>query len=712
MDTRSKKYKAFKVWICFFLGLNILGFFIVMGLSVVGEFDLAMLGSDLKETQNFKHTLALIFDTLARYITDNLEIFDDIDESNQSEDLLRREAIIDLHLKSLEDEGENLIYYAKNPKTNRVFTNAQGDMGIESGDMISLPKGYNFYLYYDGERFLGEKDGKSIDIYHRGSGYKSTLLRSYLEQPDSYTESSGTGNRVLTNYREFYDIQGCQILLAVKEDIVENPYGYSSLYALQKGTIYFKWIIAGALLVFVLSIGFLMVSIIKRRYRREFEMVIGSMLGKIAIEIKIVAALIFILSLLNLFDRLYHVEFYHMGFITGLCFWWVYLVWIDLRINGTYVFSNNIINKLLQWYKAFERKRPFQKALLLRLYTLTGLEVLLIILTGIFILMTFASNNGIFFFIALALFLIGIYLYYRYVRRYNCTLEDIGRVIDHTEQIKQGDVSTKLQPSPNSDLYILGENLNAIQDGIAKAVDRSIKSERMKVELITNVSHDLKTPLTSIISYVDLLSKEENLPEHVKDYIKVLGQKSERLKLLIQDLFDLSKVVSGEIEVEMKTLDLAKLIEQTLADLKDKITESQLTFRVGLPESPVPITSDGNKLYRVFLNLLQNTLKYSLKGTRVYIDLISDDKKARVTIKNTANYEMNFSEEEIIERFVRGDRARSSEGSGLGLAIAQNFTHSCGGDFDIKVDGDLFKAILTFDIKPNDSIEYMDESEV
>ncbi|NMB96455.1 MAG: sensor histidine kinase, partial [Clostridiaceae bacterium] len=384
-------------------------------------------------------------------------------------------------------------------------------------------------------------------------------------------------------------------------------------------------------------------------------------------------------------------------------------------------------------------------------------------------------------------------------------------------------------------------------------------------ELITNVSHDLKTPLTSIISYVDLLSKEEGLPEHVNDYIKILKEKSDRLKTLISDLFDLTKATSGEINVNFEKIDLGKLVRQTLADLNDEIVKSGLTFKINIPEHPIFIKSDGKKLYRVFLNLISNTLKYSLAGSRVYIDLVvgncnrnfskyknyvssinnaanidvdidsdniensntqnsntqnsnignsnsnidngngniidsgysnvngdanscidfsvdvnsspvdvnnssvdvsslpvdinspvvgdgnadsegikvsydskstaahkdkavyenggkggkggkggidgidgavdaddTDDIDAltQVTaiIKNIASYEMSFTEDEILERFARGDKARSSEGSGLGLAIAQSFTQVCGGKFDIIIDGDMFKVILKFNL--------------
>lgn len=173
------------------------------------------------------------------------------------------------------------------------------------------------------------------------------------------------------------------------------------------------------------------------------------------------------------------------------------------------------------------------------------------------------------------------------------------------------------------------------------------------------------------------------------------------MKTLIQDLFDLSKAASGEMAVESEKLDLGKLIRQTLADMNEQIDQCGLAFKLNIPDEPVYILSDGVKLFRVFQNLFTNCLKYSLIGSRVYVDLVLDDIKAKVAIKNTSNYEMNFAEDEIIERFVRGDAARTTEGSGLGLAIAQNFTHLCGGSFQIKVDGDLFKVMLGFDVVKN-----------
>lgn len=680
MDTKSKKFKAFKYWLCFFIGLNIVILFIIGGLTVATNFDKAMLYGDFKETQSFKENIASKFNTLARYITDNL-ITDDVDENQQ---------YLDLYLAELQDEGQNLIYYAKNPKNQKVLSNVEIGSILDAKGSISLPDGYDFYIYYNGEEFTGGKSGKPLDIY-RDREYKNTLLRPYLEKTAGHIEQSE------------YDIQGCQILLVVKQDIVENPYAYSSLYNQRRQLDYVKWILLGAFIVFILGLGLLVLSVIKRKQIKEFEKVLGKVLGKVFLELKVPVLFMGAIAFLIMVQQFFYMDFPYAALSAVIFFWFIYLIRIDLKNNGTHVFTNNIVNAVIKSYKAFEKKRPFQKALLMRLYALVGSEILLIILSLIFLLASFAGNS-IFYFIFTLIFIgLGVYLFYRYVRRYTTTIDDIGRIIDQTDRIRQGDTTTKLNLSPDADLFVLSQNLNTIQEGIAEAVEKSIRSERMKVELITNVSHDLKTPLTSIISYLDLLLKEEDLPEHVKDYIRILAQKSERLKLLIQDLFDLSKAVSGEMEFEKKNLDLGKLIEQTLADLDDRISQSQLIFKVSIPDGPVPIISDGNKLYRVFLNLFNNALKYSLAGTRVYVDLVTAGQKAIVTIKNIANYEMNFTEEEIVERFVRGDKARSSEGSGLGLAIAQNFTRACGGDLDIKIDGDLFKVMLTFNIEKQNS---------
>ena len=219
----------------------------------------------------------------------------------------------------------------------------------------------------------------------------------------------------------------------------------------------------------------------------------------------------------------------------------------------------------------------------------------------------------------------------------------------------------------------------------------------MKIELITNVSHDLKTPLTSMIGYVELL-KTEPLSDEARDYVEILADKQEHLKRMIQDIFDLSKSTSGTAEFELEELDMKKLLEQTLGDMEDAIQKSGMVIRENIAETPLKFIGDGKKLYRVLQNLLDNALKYSMKGTRIFVSAEKKEQKVIVTIKNTASYEMAFTPEEIMERFSRGDKSRNTEGHGLGLAIAESFVKNMGGELTVHIDGDQFKTSLCFDL--------------
>ena len=252
-----------------------------------------------------------------------------------------------------------------------------------------------------------------------------------------------------------------------------------------------------------------------------------------------------------------------------------------------------------------------------------------------------------------------------------------------------------------------GENLNSIKDGIQLAVEERMKSERMKTELITNVSHDIKTPLTSIISYVDLLSKEDIKGEKAKEYIEVLDRQSARLKKLIQDLIDASKASTGNMPVEITSLDGKVLLEQALAEYSEKLDNKGLKLVVNCNTENTMVKADGKLLWRTFDNIVGNVVKYAQENTRVYIDVESvkeiDDKGGataaennmlKVSFKNISKEELNISGEELMERFVRGDSSRNTEGSGLGLSIAKSLMEIQNGKLEIIVDGDLFKVVL------------------
>ena len=248
-----------------------------------------------------------------------------------------------------------------------------------------------------------------------------------------------------------------------------------------------------------------------------------------------------------------------------------------------------------------------------------------------------------------------------------------------------------------------GEDLNRIGDGLETAVREKMKSERMKTELITNVSHDIKTPLTSIVNYVDLLSREPGMNETTAEYLQILQRQSARLKKLTDDLVEASKASSGALTVEKVPCDLGVLLEQTVAEYEEKTAEKSLTVLCALPEDPVIVEADGRHLWRIFDNLMNNICKYALPGTRVYLSLNKEGERAVVTFRNISKDPLNIDPEELTERFVRGDRARHGEGSGLGLNIARSLTELQDGKFEIAIDADLFKVSLTFKIHPHQS---------
>ena len=253
--------------------------------------------------------------------------------------------------------------------------------------------------------------------------------------------------------------------------------------------------------------------------------------------------------------------------------------------------------------------------------------------------------------------------------------------------------------------YLFGEfrrhadDLNEIQSGISRAVEERLRSERMKTELITNVSHDIKTPLTSIINYVDLLSKEEIGSEQAKEYVEVLRRQSARLKKLTDDLVEASKASSGVLAVTIEDCDLSVMLDQTAGEYGEKLAEKNLELVLRKPEKEVRARADARHTQRIFGNLMSNILKYALPGTRVYLELKEDENGPAVIFRNTSRSEIVQSPEELTERFVRGDASRSSEGSGLGLSIARSLAELQGGSLAVTVDGDLFKVTLGFAAK-------------
>jgi signal transduction histidine kinase len=308
-----------------------------------------------------------------------------------------------------------------------------------------------------------------------------------------------------------------------------------------------------------------------------------------------------------------------------------------------------------------------------------GLAAIMVLFHPVFLL---------FYLIMLAV--IGLPLVMILIRR----IGELNRIFEKTNELAAGKMGPNLDISGRSILTKLAENINVLKQGVKASQNAQAKSERLKTELITNVSHDLRTPLTSIISYAELLKKEDVSEVDRNAYLEIIDRKSKRLKLLIDDLFEVSKMASGSIELQKEKVDLVQLLQQALAEYDDNIKDSTLLFRFNTPETPIHAMVDGQKIWRVFDNLIGNILKYSLENSRVYISIEEKDGQVAISFKNVSKYELSDNIDELLERFKRGDVSRHTEGSGLGLAIAKSIVDLHEGSLDLDIDGDLFKVTI------------------
>ncbi|WP_302417042.1 sensor histidine kinase [Blautia marasmi] len=380
------------------------------------------------------------------------------------------------------------------------------------------------------------------------------------------------------------------------------------------------------------------------------------------------------------------------AFIFAVCYWAAGCLRCVFIIGPKrYIQERVIIYRIWPWAKS-SIKNVYNSMLHVNLKDDTTKVLIKVVLIN-FIILGFISFMWVWGIGALIIYSIALFFL---LRKYcNDLQKQYHRLLDATNQLADGNLNGTI-PEELGVFEPFREEITKIRSGFKMAVDEEVKSQKMKTDLITNVSHDLKTPLTAIITYVDLL-KDENLPdEERRRYIEVLEQKSTRLKLLIEDLFEISKATSRNVTLNIMDVDIVSLMQQAKLELQDKIEASNLYFRWRLPEEKVVLPLDSQKTYRVFENLLVNITKYAMPRTRVYVDMENDEKRVRISMKNISASELNFNPSEITERFVRGDVSRNTEGSGLGLAIAKSFVELQGGNLQIMVDADLFTVEIVF----------------
>lgn len=395
----------------------------------------------------------------------------------------------------------------------------------------------------------------------------------------------------------------------------------------------------------------------------------------------------------------YRAEFYPYIWLylpTGIV---LYLFCKDIRYNRCEVWKHSLTGSLIRFVLEYLTGTKWYRKTLLMCSTSLLCSLLLFclgILLQVAASVSYINDNSRYFAVAAAWVscLAGILLFFvsLHLKRFS---RDTNTLCSKLSELHEGSERTPVVLPAKSLLSQAAEDLNALEEGIEAAIEQQNRSNKMRVELITNVSHDLKTPLTSIINYADLLC-EEPLSAPASEYASALQAKAYRLKSMVQDVFELSKATSGNLPVEKTVLDLAKLTRQTLADMEERISASTLTFKLFIATEPIFIEADGEKLYRIFQNLIVNALQYSLEHSRVHVQLSTEGGYAYAKLKNTSKEELTFDTEEIMERFVRADSSRTTEGSGLGLSIVQSFTEACGGSFCITTDADMFTACVSF----------------
>ena len=453
-------------------------------------------------------------------------------------------------------------------------------------------------------------------------------------------------------------------------------------------------ILALSLIVFVASLVYLVSA---AGHKKDQEQVQGSFLCKVPADLFTViflaaeVSLAVGISLLGNAGSPDNYVFYAAAILfLLLCGGWLalgYLLDFAVRIKLGKWWRNTLIYKVLRsiyrgWNKVGENKSILWKGLAVFL-GVNFLEVLIFVVFGVDY-----SKIMIVWFVEKAVILFA----------GGEILIQMKRLQEGGKHIAEGDLDYQINTERM--LPALKEHaadLNRINEGVSKAVNEKMKSERFKTELITNVSHDIKTPLTSIINYVDLLEKEEIPNENAKEYLEVLERQSARLKKLIEDLIEASKASSGSLSVNLEKLEAGVFLVQTVGEFKEKTEKNKLDLQIKKPEEPIYIMADGRHFWRVIDNLMNNICKYAQPETRVYINLEQTGEKVQITFRNTSRYPLNISSEELMERFVRGDSSRNTEGNGLGLSIAGSLMELMHGKMQLFVDGDLFKVVLEFD---------------
>lgn len=612
--------------------------------------------------------------------------------------------------KKMAEKIHNNLKYDKNLLYSISYDNQILYTNTEKGELYKegseLPEGYNFLLYFDGGTVTITKDGKVLDIY--GDGYYKNNSKWRVPGYKNFTVNEESDKALVS----IAVAKIPMIYLSADYKQSNSIERRSAIYQINDNLEYSQECFWSMVLSFFSGIVLLGISLIFYKYKSQGDKFLARITGKLWYEVKVILLFLLLGIIASNFSYIFKGLFwYDSGLLlyikdlfryfglVFLCFWSSYLFINDWHYNKK-PWEHGLISNVLRAFQTKGLKMPFQKRMMNRYIVMFFSELGIVVIGGILIVSLYQSGwiSSAFEIMVLFFFciLLGISIQIFYLNKEKVVFGDVGNLIGQIKTIRGGNLVQNMDIPNELDLQEAAKDLNDIQQGMNTALEERMNSERMKVELVSNVSHDIKTPLTSIISYVELLDQEENLPEHIQDYIQILKTKSDRLKGMVQDVFEVSKAASGQLPVNLEELDFAKLLHQTLADMAAQVESSNVTVKEEIPEEAVMIQADGQRLYRVFQNLLQNALQYSLQGSRVFVTLKLEGHIAVASVKNTSESEIS-NKVDFTERFTRGDGSRSDGGSGLGLSIAKSFTEACGGNFQVEINADLFVVKVKFE---------------
>lgn len=625
------------------------------------------------------------------YITERDQKIDEItknfesDESIKNSILQEKEENIDEYFKLLESyrqdyemHQEVFVYYLKNTKTGQIHTNLLSTDGKSAGQTIneenmyyieSYPTKENGYLVFNDEPFLHENE-ELIDL-------PRTNGNDRYEGKIGVSKNAPFTNIIMQNY-DNYDNQRI-----------------------------FYWIytIAGILALAASGLIGNRIAILQIIAPSKWQ----SKYNHIPFDIALIVQGIFVMASIALIDSTSYIysniyiddiiiQLVSLTIIIGLTM--VQAIYLYNRFKAIRsdkgVWQKTVIGRVLTRFKKFFTgiANMFRNAFLnFRVGTQVFLILTVVFLFGILTALIFIDELFLALYIPAAL-LIGIPLFILIIKRTGY----FNQILLNAHALANGEFKSDLPIIGKSVFAKLAGDINQMKSGVKTSQNAQAKSERLKTELITNVSHDLRTPLTSIITYSQLLKNQALSEDERNSYIEIIDRKSKRLKVLIDDLFEASKMASGAIELNKAQVDLVQLLQQSLAEYNESIEDSQIQFRVSNPDNPVYAFVDGQKLWRVFDNIIGNIVKYSLEHTRAYIDVKEENHQVKITFKNISKYELSENIDELFERFKRGDESRHTDGSGLGLAIAKSIIDLHEGTLEIDVDGDLFKVTVVLDL--------------